>query len=792
MIPVGEPVPESFDACETLRGVQGHGTRVVADLMKTAPGIRLFITNPPNKEYLEYAVDWLTGQASGKGPHNVDIINHSVAYRWDGSGDGTSTFDTSGRRSPLNIAEDAVERGALWINGAGNGADRTHFLVVPDFPDDGTVERCLAVQLVAGTAYEFQARWADVWPRAVVDLEIELYGPDGDRVGMSKGKQSGRGSHYPLENLTYTAKESGQYCIGLSKDADDVDPRWAQLQIYLPRTLEFPHHSSRGSLDNPAEFYDLRALAVGVARYHPPAAGAAPPAMPALSLSNSSARGPVPAYFESSRHVKPDVVGVRSLRVNTSQAAAHVSGVAALLLQAFEGDPTVGELAGAVRGHAVQYGIGFANDDWGHGAVFLPSLEAPEIAVVTHEHCAVTPNLRVWFNHPSQAGPVRFQLKAQQVGEGGAAYEGMAGGNPGRVDVFTDRGTFNVTARACTEAGHCGPESDPFEYSTVAKVCKPSWLDAVPQDEAVTLQWNPDPDATGYEIDGVAGVVTGTERVISSLTNGTWYEYRVRSLGSGGPSDWSSRVRVAPSAYSGRPEGPTGLEVKTNISRRFPGTSLQWGAPSRSYLPEIRITGGETRRWERVPVGSVDDDSPYSAMMFGRRTFVPGDVLGAQPTVVREGAVIVSGLTPGTEYRFAVRSARYRDSSNRSDHSSWGSVVTLTTPGVRPADALGQATAPPLKAPPEDLMAEVSGTTVNLTWTATTNPNYVEQVIRWRDLSVRPPEWNEIDVGLEDTSYTHQGLTSGKTYRYRVRAYKDRANDRYGEEVGGWADAVIP
>ena len=81
---------------------------------------------------------------------------------------------------------------------------------------------------------------------------------------------------------------------------------------------------------------------------------------------------------------------------------------------------------------------------------------------------------------------------------------------------------------------------------------------------------------------------------------------------------------------------------------------------------------------------------------------------------------------------------------------------------------------------------------MSLSWTAATNPNYVEQVVRRRDLSVSPTVWTEIDVGLEDTSYADTGLTSGKTYRYRVRAYKDRANNKYGEEVGGYVDAVIP
>ena len=54
-----------------------------------------------------------------------------------------------------------------------------------------------------------------------------------------------------------------------------------------------------------------------------------------------------------------------------------------------------------------------------------------------------------------------------------------------------------------------------------------------------------------------------------------------------------------------------------NHSRQFPGTSLKWTAPSRSYLPEVRIIGGETRSWERVPVGTTVEDSPYSATVFG-------------------------------------------------------------------------------------------------------------------------------------------------------------------------------
>ena len=53
-----------------------------------------------------------------------------------------------------------------------------------------------------------------------------------------------------------------------------------------------------------------------------------------------------------------------------------------------------------------------------------------------------------------------------------------------------------------------------------------------------------------------------------------------------------------------------------------------------------------------------------------------------------------------------------------------------------------------------------------------------------------PIEWTEIPVVLNDTTYSDTGLTSGITYRYRVRSYKQMVGGNYGES--GHAEAVIP
>ena len=176
---------------------------------------------------------------------------------------------------------------------------------------------------------------------------------------------------------------------------------------------------------------------------------------------------------------------------------------------------------------------------------------------------------------------------------------------------------------------------------------------------------------------------------------------------------------------------PVGLRVEANAAQPFSRVVLGWDAAAEDYLHEIRIMGGGLATLGRLPYQPIGWSSEYSVLY---------------PT---DGQAFITGLIPDTEYRFAVRAARERDSSSDLDHSSWSNVVSLTTPGVRPATAPGAATAPPLKAPAEDLMAVVDGTTVDLSWTVATNPNYVRQVLFRRVSGVSPIQWTEIPVGLK-------------------------------------------
>ena len=86
-----------------------HGTAVAEALVDIAPDVTVYLASVHSRGQLRAAVKWLVEQ-------DVDIINHSVAWSWDGPGDGTSPHGNS----PLHTVDYAVQNGIIWFNGAGN------------------------------------------------------------------------------------------------------------------------------------------------------------------------------------------------------------------------------------------------------------------------------------------------------------------------------------------------------------------------------------------------------------------------------------------------------------------------------------------------------------------------------------------------------------------------------------------------------------------------------------------------------------------------------------------------
>ena len=84
-----------------------HGTAVAETIIDIARDAELYIANPTSKGDLRATTDWMVA-------NGVQVINMSLAWTWDGPGDGTSPYSDS----PLNTVNKAVAGGAVWVNAA--------------------------------------------------------------------------------------------------------------------------------------------------------------------------------------------------------------------------------------------------------------------------------------------------------------------------------------------------------------------------------------------------------------------------------------------------------------------------------------------------------------------------------------------------------------------------------------------------------------------------------------------------------------------------------------------------
>ena len=332
-----------------------HGTAVTEAIFDIAPEATYYISKPESQGDLRKVVDWMVDQ-------EVDVINYSVSWTWDGPGDGSSPFS----QSPLRSVDAAVEGGVVWVNSAGNNARRTWYGPFTDTDADGRHgfaddDECNTVELSADHSYVFQLRWDDTWGGANTDLDILLV-PAGDSrvVAGGSGFQTGEPWHNPYEFFSFVPDHEGEYCLYVHS-LGGAAPSWIQIQAWGVRELE--HHTLSGSITNPGESANAGLLAVGAAPWND-----------THTIEPFSSRGPTP-----DGRTKPDIVGTDAGRsvtygtfYGTSQASPHVAGLAALVLQRFP-DLTPERVADYLKDSAESRGDGALDNIWGEGFARLPA-----------------------------------------------------------------------------------------------------------------------------------------------------------------------------------------------------------------------------------------------------------------------------------------------------------------------------------------------------------------------------------------------------------------------------------
>ena len=419
-------------------------------------------------------------------------------------------------------------------------------------------------------------------------------------------------------------------------------------------------------------------------------------------------------------------------------------------------------------------------------------MDAPTGLMAEHVPCGVRGNVKLTYAAPTYAGGAsshllpKYRVVLELLNDPAMSGEReFIGTGTVRFVRVPDGKTYRAKeAQTCLPRNGdvCGLVSTATVDVTIPdEICIPRGFDGVAGDGMVTLRWNFEDDAEGYEVEQEGVAIPFTTRdeylVISGLTNGTTYNFRVRATGSLGTTDWSYWRALTPTSSASDTPSAVG-EVVDASNEAFFGqhdAALSWSPAADAALYDVRVWDGTVVRgemrgdWRVMPVRPKGWGERYEA------EFDYSDI---------KVGVGLSGLIPGTDYAFYVRGV------NGSARSKWSDRVLVEVPGTVPANAPSLAPIPPPKMPPSSLMAAVDETTVNLSWTAATNSNYTSQRLLRRVAGVSPIDWTEISVGVDDTTYMDTGLTSGTTYRYRVQGCKDNGN--CGQQKGGFADAVIP
>ncbi len=257
----------------------------------------------------------------------------------------------------------------------------------------------------------------------------------------------------------------------------------------------------------------------------------------------------------------------------------------------------------------------------------------------------------------------------------------------------------------------------------------------------VTLQWNKNANASGYEIEqyksgkwvNVAKITSNatTSYTVKGLAAGTaGYKFRMRAVNGGAYSDYTPEVTVNTNPY-----GVGGFKCSSKSST---SVTLKWnkGTTASGYQLQQYKDG----KWVTIYTGTKATDTSYT----------------------------VKKLKAGTAgYRFRIRA--YKTYGNTKQYGSWSSEVKVNT---NPYGVGGFK------------CSSKSSTSVTLKWNkGTTASGYQLQ-------QYKNGKWVTIYTGTKatNTSYTVKGLKAGTAgYRFRIRAYKTYGNTK---QYGSWSSEV--
>lgn len=351
----GSVVTQDF-GCGGVATITDHGTAVASIVYKMAPAAELFLICVATLAGLGQAKDYAIA-------NGIRIVNHSVSWYNTSRGDGTGAASSAD-----GIAAAARAAGILWVNAAGNAAQRHWSGLFTDVDADGFHEFVSSdevnghlIALGAGVEHCAALKW-DSWPTTTFDLDFYLVRLS-DLVFVAGSERAQTGTQTPVETFCYTNPGPTQM-FGLVVFKFSGPAVFPRLDIFsLEKTLEY--QVAAGSVTEPAS--SPAAMAVGAI------------CSQSSALQPYSSQGPT-----IDGRTKPDIAGQDATSsvvfgaasscstgfTGTSAGAPHAAGAAALALQA---NPTftVSALQSFLEGRAVDLGVAGKDNLYGFGKLWL-------------------------------------------------------------------------------------------------------------------------------------------------------------------------------------------------------------------------------------------------------------------------------------------------------------------------------------------------------------------------------------------------------------------------------------
>ena len=341
------PKVRSFRQDGVINGISDHGTACAEIVYDVAPEADLYLVNFSTIPELGNAVQWLIDQG-------VQIISCSLGFLSAGPDDGTGHV--------AEIVDHARENGVLWVNAAGNDAQRHWSGPWRDDNGDGLLDfdviggfldYSMSIQAKVGDRIWAVLKWDDPWGGSSNDYDLILTDMENNEVDSSTRPQTG--TQDPLEEIQYIVPKHGYYDLYIS---ENLSTRPVTFHLFVPNHgLE--RWVEEGSLVTPGS--SPSALTVG-----------AVDGRESIRLEPYSSRGPT-----VDGRIKPDIVAPARVTTSTynpfpgtSASTPHVAGAAALVKQLYPGySPS--DIQHFLEGRAIDLGPPGKENSYGSGLVSL-------------------------------------------------------------------------------------------------------------------------------------------------------------------------------------------------------------------------------------------------------------------------------------------------------------------------------------------------------------------------------------------------------------------------------------